>query len=105
MKRDIFRRPTRMVHPFGEIERINDPRGENSFEFKAPMPGRNRRTGPLTIQQHGDHDVFSPSRSPICKPGGGTASLAGPKPDWAEAIAAPIPPSTKRRVGFLKTSK
>ena len=97
MKKEIFRRPTRMVHPFGETERINDPMGSQSFDFTPPIFPRQRGADGVNIKNHGLHDVFSPSRSPITKPSGGLASLGGPAPDWAEACAAPIPASTKKR--------
>ena len=104
MKRDVFRRPTNMTHKFGQTERINDPLGASTFEFKTPVfPVQ--RSGPCTIQEYGVHDVFSPSRSPIQTPSGRLASLNGPAPDMAESIAAPIPVSTKKRVNHLKTDK
>jgi hypothetical protein len=105
MNRDIFRRPMRMTHKFGETERINDPLGVNTFEFKGPMPSSARRSAPVTVQQQGQHDVFNPPRSPVQTPGGRITSVNGPAPDMAEAIGAPMPVSTKKRVNHLKTDK
>ena len=57
------------------------------------------------VQQHGEYNMFDPQRSPVQTPSGRLASLSGPAPDYAEAIGAPIPVSTKKRVGHLKTDK
>jgi len=110
MRSDVFRRPLRMTHKFGETERLDDPLGTATFDFYAEQKRTrasdlSRRGSPSTIQQHGPHDMFSPSRSPIQTPSGRLASMNGPAPDYAEAIAAPIPPSTRKRVNHLKTDK
>lgn len=97
MKRDIFRRPTRMTHHFGETEKINDPMGENTFDFKTPVFPVQRGSDNVNIKARGVHDVFSPSRSPVQKMNGELASLGGPRPDYLEACIAPIPVSTKKR--------
>jgi hypothetical protein len=104
MKRDIFRRSTRMQHYFGELETRNDPLmgPSDSFDPKFPivhnnMDNRRNNSGPLEIQRFGRHDMGSPSRSGVCKPSGGVASLDGPEPDQAENAAAPLPASTQMR--------
>jgi len=105
MKRDFFQRPTRMVHKFGELERINDPLGAHTFDPpKHLFPGQ-LSSPSMEIQQYGEHDTFAPARSGVSKPNGRLANTTGPAPDWAQAIAAPIPVSTKKRVGHLKTDK
>jgi hypothetical protein len=109
IKREIFKRPTRMVHRFDEnastsnADPIMGP-GE-TFDARFPLPGRERRSPPLSAQTHGQHEMFNPNRSPIQKPAGRAADFNGPEPDYAEQIAAPIHPSTKKRVGHLKTDK
>jgi len=111
VRSDIFKRPARMVHKFGEIERVNDPLGTSTFDFyeqhkrtRVTDLGRNNVRS-CTVKQYGEYDMFNPSRSGVEKPGGGLASINGPKPDYAEEIGAPIPWSTKKRVGHLKTDK
>lgn len=96
MKRDIFRRGVRMQHQFGVLEERNDPLGTGTFSLPHPTRVTEHRTGPVTIQQHGEHRPF-PARSAIVKPNGGTATLAGPEPDYAMNFAVPTPVGTKRR--------
>lgn len=98
MKRDVFRRPQRMVFKFGETERANDPLGSASFDFAGKhmlMPGQGR-SAPSTVQKDGEHQ-WSPPRSPIQKPSGRMASICGPSPDVANVIAYQVPDSTKKR--------
>lgn len=98
MLRDIFRRGNRMQFKFGEAEKIDDPLGRNTFEPKFPMFGSPAHKGEsVTVDKFGTHDMFSPSRSPIQKPGGRLASLNGPAPDYAELCGAPVPASTSKR--------
>lgn len=102
MKRDIFRRGIQMTHKFGELETMDDPNGGQTFDFYAQQKRTrvselSNNTSPVTVQRHGEHQMFNPPRSPVCKPGGGYASIAGPAPDWAEAAAATTPVSTKKR--------
>ena len=111
MRSDIFKRPTRMVHKFDAIERSNDPMGTSTFDFYEQHKRTrvselgNHRVRSCTVQQHGEYEMFSPSRSAVEKPGGGLASISGPKPDYAEQLGAPVPVSTKKRVNHLKTDK
>jgi hypothetical protein len=105
LKKDFFKRPTRMQHGFEETAKIDDPLGRNTFEFRSPLPGREKCTPGFDVQRHGLHDTFSPARSPVQKPNGQFASINGPSVDEAEAIGAPWPVGVKRRKDFLKTSK
>ena len=103
MKRDFFQRPTRMTHKFGELERINDPLGAHTFEPPRPIFPSQLRSPPMELSQYGEKDTFSPPRSGVCKPNGRIADFGGVTPDIAQAMAAPIPVSTKKRVNHLKT--
>lgn len=110
MRSDIFRRPARMTHKFGETEKINDPMGTSTFDFyeqqkRTRVSDLSRKGSACTVQQYGEHEMFNPPRSPVQTPSGRLASQNGPAPDWAEAIGAPIPVSTKKRVNHLKTDK
>lgn len=110
MKRDVFKRGTRMTHKFGETEDINDPVQRNTFPFfedqKCVRPERLSEFGhSCEVQDYGEHEMFNPARSPVQKPNGQFASNNGPAPDMAEGIAAPIPFSTKKRKDHLKTDK
>ena len=96
MMRDIFRRGVRMVHKFGETERVSDPYGSRTFDPPTPIFPQ-QRSAPITSKQYGEHDPFDPPKSPIEKFRGGLASQAGPAPDIPGAIAAPIPSGTKKR--------
>ena len=57
MRSDHFMRPTRMVHRFGESEKLDIPLGGGTFPVSKPdlshTGGGN--SGPLTIQQHGQY--------------------------------------------------
>lgn len=97
MKRDIFGRGTRYVHKFGEIEGKSDPLGE-TFDPKFPIFPQSR-SGPIERQRHGEHNMFGPVGSPVCKPSGSLASLNGPAPDAAEGFAKPVPQGTRLRLG------
>ena len=104
MKREIFLRPTRMTHKFGATERVNDPLGDSTFDFKPPVfPAQ--RSGAVDVHAHGEHRVFDRARSPVEKFVGGAATLEGPAPSWAENLAAPIPARTKKRANHRKTDK
>lgn len=110
MKKDIFRRPQRMTHKFGETEKIDDPLGGATFDFyeqhkRTRTTDLSRRGTPCTVQGYGEDRVFTAPRSPVQKPGGGLASVAGPAIDYAEMLARPMPVSSKKRVNHLKTDK
>lgn len=103
MKRDIFSRPARFVHKFGELETRSDPIEVNTFKFPTPTFPQ-RKSPQLHVQQHGEHS-YRPESSPVCKANGGYATLNGPAPDKAEELGRPIPVGTKRRKDYLKTDK
>lgn len=108
MKREIFRRGVRMQHQFGDLEGRNDPLGQGTFDPRFPervsdlsKAGASR---PLEVQREGER-FYRDSPSPVCKPGGGYASLNGPAPDLPQVLAMPMPVGSKRRLGPLKTDK
>jgi hypothetical protein len=99
LKREIFMRPTRMVHRFGDGD---DPwiQGDTEY-FTAPYPN-----GIKTVNANGKQSfsakthglsVHTEPLSPVSKFRGGKASLSGPKIDSADAIAEAVPPSTRER--------
>lgn len=105
MKKDIFRRGTRMVHKFGEIEGRSDPvyGDQGVFDPRFPivhnnMSGARNNSPPITLQGHGEFRYFSQPGSAIAKPTGRLASLNGPQPDYADAIASPVPVGTSQRL-------
>lgn len=105
MKREIFSRPTRFIHKFGETEARDDPMERHTFEFKGPEnPNGGGRSAPCEVQTYGETG-YRPASSPVQKPGGGFATLDGPALDLAEDFARPVPVGTKRRLGPLKTDK
>lgn len=109
MRSDFFKRPARMVFKFGDTEKIEDPSGVHTFEPPS-LPTvvstfNERQATKREIQQYGEHEVFNPNRSPVQKPSGQFARFNGPVPDTAEAIASPVPPSTKKRVDHKATDK
>jgi hypothetical protein len=108
MKRDIFSRPQRMTHRFGEIEKNDDPLfgpTDTTFDPVLPKSPNELRSGGWDVKRNGQHVLVRQSRSPVCKPNGGYASLNGPKPDIAEGLAAQTPFSTKKRRDHLATDK
>lgn len=106
MKRDIFSRPQRMTQRYGDLEQMSDPLISDST-FKPPIPKslKDLHNPGFNIKDDGQYRVFSPPRSPVCKPGGGYADLNGKRPDLAEALAHPYPVSTKKRKDHLETDK
>lgn len=103
MKKDIFSRPARFVHKFGELETRSDPLEVNTFDFKPPVFPK-RGSPALEVHQHGEA-YYRKEPSPVQKPDGTLATLNGPAVDYAEAAARPIPTGTKRRKDYLKTDK
>lgn len=108
MKKEIFSRPTRMIHPFEQLVDRQDPLATQTFEAPWPKrvddlskPGAGR---PCTSQDYGLHN-YRPDSSPVVKPGGQCARSDGPTPDFAVELAMPVPVGTKRRLGPLKTDK
>lgn len=96
MKSDMFSPQVRMTHRYGEAEKMDDPLGGRTFDYKAPTPGESLRSGPLTVQTHGEHRYQQPM-SPVEKFRGGCASISGPAPDLPSAVAFVVPASTKAR--------
>lgn len=97
LKREIFLRPNRMVHRFGESD---DPLSSSEY-FDAPYPDgiksvRQHGQGGFTSKEKGQHS-FREELSPVNKFRGGDASLEGPKPDYADAVARRTPSSTVDR--------
>jgi hypothetical protein len=108
MKRDWFRRGVRMSHPFGELERVNDPLGMGTFNPPHPVRvDKLSERGPMRdfhIQAEGEYSYREPP-SAVVKPNGSMASINGPAPDYAQGLAMPVPVGTKRRLGPLRTDK
>lgn len=99
LKREIFLRPNRMTHRFGEAIGRGDPLGAESFELNAPKGLRSTNSGHIGrtgIKQNGINR-YSESLSAIEKPRGGAASLNGPAPDYAGMVVERPPVSTARR--------
>lgn len=94
LKREMFLRPNRMTHRFGEQD---DPITRDEY-FEGPYPELLKSGGskPMGIKTHGRH-AFTEAISPVDKFKGGSASLSGPKLDHADEIAEREPVSTKRR--------
>jgi hypothetical protein len=97
LKKEIFARPTRFTHRFGDKD---DPwvMPEQYFDFtgpSSPKAANAPKPGPFGIKDKGLH-VHTPPQSPVSKFRGGHASF-GPQPDRADAIAEPLPPSTRER--------
>lgn len=99
LKREIFLRPNRMTHRFGEQTDGNDPFGSGTFDLKSPT-GKIHSTstpeGRTGIKQNGVAKYYE-ATFPIAKAKGGDASLSGPTPDYAAAEAIRPPVSTARR--------
>jgi hypothetical protein len=105
MHRDIFRRGVRMTHKFGTLEDACDPFNPNST-FELPVPVEPKQSSPpVEVQDYGEHQMFGTPRNPVTKPNGSMASFNGPAPDWAQALASPVPVSTKKRKDHLATDK
>lgn len=108
MKKELFSRSTRYIHPFDELIERQDPLATQTFEMERPMRpdalSKIAPTGPCTSQDYGLHND-RPDSSPVVKPNGQCAHSDGPAPDYAMIDARPIPVGTKRRLGPLKTDK
>jgi hypothetical protein len=97
MKKEMFRRPTRMVHRLGELEDDQGPFSSGSFDGGIPRSLSKRRSPPLQIQTHGEHRFVEPL-SPVVKGNAGVkAKLNGPAPDVPDMLAQAIPAGTKKR--------
>lgn len=96
LKREIFSRSNRMVHKFGETQRIDDPMQRHTFNLPMPNPVGVASTKPCNVQEYGEHNWRQES-SPVQKPSGGMATINGPSLDEPGMFAMAIPVSTKRR--------
>lgn len=110
--RDIFCRGVRMQHKFGGLEERNDPlTPQGPIDMPWPKqvrdlssPRESQALRSLDVQRDGQFG-YRTEPSAVCKPGGGYATLDGPRPDDAQVFGMPIPVGTKRRMGPLKTDK
>jgi hypothetical protein len=99
MNRDIFSRPFRMTHKFGDLEAQADPLQQRTFEPKFPVRPDQLRSSPITRETHGElRNNWSKPKSTISKPNGSLADFGGYDNDNAQRIASPIPASTVKRV-------
>jgi hypothetical protein len=107
MKRDFFRRGTRMTHKFGEIEGRADPLYGNEAVWQPPAPPfpGTLHTPPYEGQQHGEDRAFARPNSAVCKPTGALASIAGPQEDYADTLARPMPVGTSKRLDHKAKDK
>ncbi len=97
LKKEMFQRPTRMTHRFGE----NDDPYMPSEYFNAPYPNGIKTVNAngkqaFSGKTHGLHPYTDPL-SPVAKFRGGNASLKGPKLDEPDKIAERIPVSSIQR--------
>ena len=97
LKREIFMRPVRMTHRFGDGD---DPIQSGEW-FNAPYPDGIKSVnlngkGRFSNQTDGLR-VYTAPLSPIDKFKDGKASLAGPRMDMADEMADPVPASTMPR--------
>jgi hypothetical protein len=100
LKKEIFRRGTRMVHRFDSATGEGDPLGQSTFDPGFPIgvkAGGGSRA--LTMHKDGEHRYDQPL-SPIVKYKGGKANLNGPAPDNSDMPAQTIPLGTVKRTPF-----
>lgn len=97
LKREIFRRATRMVHRFGDDLSPSDPVGGRSFDPGFPVSPSQRSSRALEVQRDGEYRYCDPQSPVVSTKTGRTASLNGPAPDLSDAIAQTIPPGTVKR--------
>ena len=96
IKSDNFRRAVRFTHKFEGLTQDN-PWGTPTWQMEAPIRPNERRSAQAHVQTHGEYS-YPERKSPVCKPGGGYASINGPHPDIADDIASPVPQSTSKRL-------
>lgn len=95
LKREIFMRPNRMTHRFGDQD---DARvmPDEYFDLKIPVsPKAGSAAKRFGVHEHG-LKVHTPPQSPISKARGGHAAF-GKTPDKADTAAETVPPSTRER--------
>lgn len=99
LKREIFLRPTRFTHRFGERDDPLMTGSEQTFEFKGPVGVKTSNgpaPSPFSIKDKGV-SVYTEPFSPVDKFKGGKASLSGPRQDNADRVAETVPASTRER--------
>lgn len=96
LKREIFLRPTRFTHRFGERDDPLMKGSEQTFDAPYPKPPKMAGTKGFSIKDKGLH-VFTEPFSPVDKFKGGKASLSGPRLDNADRVTDLVPQSTKER--------
>lgn len=97
LKREIFMRPVRFTHRFGERDDPLMPEQTFAAPYVDGIKSVNQNgKGAFNGQQKGLH-VYTEPFSPIDKFRGGKASLGGPSLDQPDAIADPVPSSTQMR--------
>ena len=98
LKKEIFARPNRMVHRFGDKD---DPYQSDQY-FEMPSLPNGIKTvnangkGSFTGREKG-LAVYTEPFSGVDKFKGGAASLSGPKLDGPDSVAETLPASTKMR--------
>jgi hypothetical protein len=106
LKKEIFSRGVRFIHPFEQLLDRQDPLGTQTFE--APWPRRvsdlSAQSSPCLSREYGLHND-RPDSSPVVTPSGRCARSDGPAPDMAMMLGRPVPVGTKRRLGPIKTDK
>lgn len=98
LKREIFRRGTRMTHRFGP-NTSPDPFDSSSFDPGFPIAPNVRHSKSLEVQREGEYRFLDPQSPVVSTKTGRAASTNGPAPDLSDPIAQTVPSNTvKRRV-------
>lgn len=100
LKREVFLRPTRMVHRFGErddpLMPFSDQQTFDMGYVDYPKSKNRPQAGPFNSKTKGLHVNVEPF-SGVDKHRGGKASFSGPNPDWPDVYGNPVPVSTEMR--------
>lgn len=102
LKREIFRRGTRMVHRFG-FQHTQDPFESQAFDADIPISPSKLSSRSLQMSKDGEYRYYEP-QSPISKPGG-LARLNGPARDNSDPIAQTVPMGTIERTTMKPKGK
>lgn len=97
MKKEWFRRGTRMVHRFQQCEAYGDYLDNATFDLGAPISPSQRHSKSLTVQRFGEYRYLDPLSPVVSSKTGREASLNGPAPDVADPVAQTIPVGTVKR--------